>query len=195
MILVLGGPDCGKSTFCRYVLGLAQTAARQIAVIDGDLGQSHLGPPATLGLNLYPPHNSDDFGLFPDNLYFIGQTSPPGNMLELVVGLHRLTELARGRGCRRIIVNTSGFINGPAAVRLKLAKAETLGRIFASDCNATGNWSPFWRPCGNFARRCLPCRFPARPGANSLPKDGFTGRSVLPAILPRPVPNLLIWIA
>ncbi len=55
VILVLGGPDCGKSTFCRYVLGLAQTAKKQIAFIDGDLGQSHLGPPATLGLNLYPP--------------------------------------------------------------------------------------------------------------------------------------------
>ena len=124
--LILGGPDCGKSTFCRYVLGLAQKAEKPIAFIDGDLGQSHLGPPATLGLNLYPPHHPDDTGLHPDTLYFIGQTSPPGRLLELVVGLRRLLESSRRRGCRRIIVNTSGFIGGPAALRLKMAKAETL---------------------------------------------------------------------
>jgi polynucleotide 5'-hydroxyl-kinase GRC3/NOL9 len=126
LVLVLGGPDCGKSTFCRYVLGRAQATGKPIAFIDGDLGQSHLGPPATLGLNFYPPHAPDDSGLFPDALYFIGQTSPPGKMLELVVGLRRLAESARTRGCRRIIVNTSGFIGGPPALRLKLAKVETL---------------------------------------------------------------------
>jgi polynucleotide 5'-hydroxyl-kinase GRC3/NOL9 len=126
LVLVLGGPDCGKSTFCRYVLGQAQAAGKPTAFIDGDLGQSHLGPPATLGLNLYPPHAPDDSGLFPDALYFIGQTSPPEKMLELVVGLRRLAESARTRGCRRIIVNTSGFIGGPPALRLKLAKVETL---------------------------------------------------------------------
>ena len=155
VILVLGGPDCGKSTFCHYVLGLAQTAARQIAMIDGDLGQSHLGPPATLGLNLYPPHNSDDFGLFPDNLYFIGQTSPPGNMLELVVGLHRLTKLARGRGYRRIIVNTSGFINGPAAVRLKLAKAETLGPDICLGLQRHQELEPILAPLRQFCPHVL----------------------------------------
>ena len=124
--LVLGGPDCGKSTFCRYVLGLARTAKKPLAFIDGDLGQSHLGPPATLGLNLYPPHDPDDLGLFPDALHFIGQTSPPGKLLELVIGLRRLVEAARSRSYHRIIVNTSGFIGGPAALRLKMAKAEVL---------------------------------------------------------------------
>ena len=43
-----------------------------------------------------------------------------------MVGLRRLLESSRRRGCRRIIVNTSGFIGGPAALRLKMAKAETL---------------------------------------------------------------------
>ncbi len=126
VVMILGGPDSGKSTLCRYVLGQAQAAGKPAALVDGDLGQSHLGPPATLGLNLYPPHAPDDSGLFPDALYFIGQTSPPGKMLELVVGLRRLAESSRSRGCQCIIVNTSGFIGGPSALRLKLAKAETL---------------------------------------------------------------------
>jgi polynucleotide 5'-hydroxyl-kinase GRC3/NOL9 len=128
--LVLGGSDCGKSTFCRFILAVAHTAGKQMALIDGDLGQSHLGPPATLGLNIYPPCNPNSSGLFPDSLYFIGQTSPLGKFLELTVGLHRLAQVSRSRGCRRLIVNTSGFINGPAGVRLKMAKAETLAPTF-----------------------------------------------------------------
>ncbi len=126
VIMILGGPDRGKSTFCRYLLGRARAESRPAAFIDGDLGQSHLGPPATLGLNFYPPRPPDDSGLFPDVLYFIGQTSPPGRMMELVVGLRHLADIARRRGQYRIIVNTSGFIGGPAAHRLKLAKAESL---------------------------------------------------------------------
>jgi polynucleotide 5'-hydroxyl-kinase GRC3/NOL9 len=150
--LVLGGPDCGKSTFCRYVLGLAQAAQKPIAFIDGDLGQSHLGPPATLGLNLYPPHHPDDAGLHPDGLYFIGQTSPPGKLLELVVGLRRLIGAAHSRGCRRIIVNTSGFIGGPAALRLKMAKVEVLAPHLCLGLQRDRELEPILTPL----RQCCP---------------------------------------
>jgi polynucleotide 5'-hydroxyl-kinase GRC3/NOL9 len=150
--LVLGGPDCGKSTFCRYVLGLAGTAKKPIAFIDGDLGQSHLGPPTTLGFNLYPPRALDDLGLFPDTLYFIGQTSPPGKLLELVVGLRRLVEAARSRGCPRIIVNTSGFIGGPAALRLKMAKAEALAPTLCLGLQRHQELEPILTPL----RQCCP---------------------------------------
>lgn len=125
VIMVVGAPDSGKSTFCRSVLELAHVHHKTMAFIDGDLGQSHLGPPTTLGLNFYPPHAPPDCGLQADILYFIGQTSPPGRMLEIVVGLKRLVTAARRR-CRSIILNTSGYISGPGALRLKMAKAEAL---------------------------------------------------------------------
>ncbi|MBM4289433.1 MAG: hypothetical protein FJ135_15035 [Deltaproteobacteria bacterium] len=146
VVMVLGGPDSGKSTFCRYILALAQQTATRMALIDGDLGQSHLGPPATLGLNFYPPHGPDDFGLIPDTWYFIGQTSPPGKMLELVVGLRRLAVSARSRDYRRLIVNTSGFVSGPAAQRLKLAKIETLEPRLVIGLQRQGELEPLLRP-------------------------------------------------
>jgi polynucleotide 5'-hydroxyl-kinase GRC3/NOL9 len=155
VVMVLGGPDCGKSTFCRLVLDRALAAGKAVAFIDGDLGQSHLGPPATLGLNLYPPHAPDDSGLFPDALYFIGQTSPPGKMLELVVGLHRLAEHARSRGHHRLIVNTSGFIGGPPALRLKLAKAETLEPHLCIGLQQQQELEPILAPLRQFCPQVL----------------------------------------
>lgn len=126
LTLVLGGTDSGKSTLCRYLIYRAYVAGEPVAMIDCDLGQSHLGPPATLGLGLYPPRRPGDDGLFPEGLYFIGQTSPVGQIVEVVVGTRRLADQARQQKMNRIVVNTSGFIQGPGAHLLKWAQVELL---------------------------------------------------------------------
>lgn len=126
LALVLGGPDTGKSTLCQYLIYLAYAAGETAALVDLDLGQSHLGPPGALGLGLFPPRLPGDQGLFPEELYFIGQTSPVGRVLEVAVGCRVLADRARARGASRVVVNTSGLITGPAAFRLKQAEAELL---------------------------------------------------------------------
>jgi polynucleotide 5'-hydroxyl-kinase GRC3/NOL9 len=124
--MILGAPDTGKSTLCRYLVYRAFAAGQQAALVDLDLGQSHLGPPATMGLGLFPPRRPGDEALHPDELYFIGQTSPVGSIMEVAVGCRVLVDAARSRGCARIVVNTSGLVDGPGAVRLKRAQAELL---------------------------------------------------------------------
>jgi polynucleotide 5'-kinase involved in rRNA processing len=124
--LVLGGPGTGKSTLCHYLVYRAYVAGEPVALVDLDLGQSHLGPPGALGLGLFPPRFPGDYGLFPEGLYFIGQTSPVGAVLEVAVGCRILVDEARRRGVDRLVVNTSGLIAGPAACRLKQAEMELL---------------------------------------------------------------------
>jgi polynucleotide 5'-hydroxyl-kinase GRC3/NOL9 len=126
LTLVLGGPDTGKSTLCQYLIYRAYAAGEASALVDLDLGQSHLGPPGALGLGLFPPRRPGDQGLFPEGLYFIGQTSPVGRVIEVAVGCRVLADRARDRGASRVVVNTSGLITGPAAFRLKQAEAELL---------------------------------------------------------------------
>jgi polynucleotide 5'-hydroxyl-kinase GRC3/NOL9 len=126
VVMVLGGPDTGKSTLSRYLVYRAFAAGAPAALVDLDLGQSHLGPPAALGLGLFPPRFPGDDSLFPDGLYFIGQTSPVGALLEVAVGCRVLVDLARNQGVQHVVVNTSGLIQGPAAFRLKAAQAELL---------------------------------------------------------------------
>jgi len=126
LALVLGGPGSGKSTLCQYLIYRAYVAGEPVALVDLDLGQSHLGPPGALGLGLFPPRFPGDHGLFPEGLYFVGQTSPVGALLQVSVGCRLLVDEARHRGMNRLVVNTSGLISGPAAWRLKQAQAELL---------------------------------------------------------------------
>jgi polynucleotide 5'-hydroxyl-kinase GRC3/NOL9 len=126
VVLVLGAPDTGKSTLCRYLLYRAYLAGERAALIDLDLGQSHLGPPTTLGLGFFPPRRPGDGSLFPEGLHFIGQTSPVGAVLEVAVGCRVLCDQARGAGLTRVVVNTSGFTQGPGALKLKRSQAKLL---------------------------------------------------------------------
>ncbi len=124
--LVLGAPDAGKSTLSRYLVYRAYAAGLPVGLVDLDLGQSHLGPPASLGLGLFPPLVPGDDSLCPQGLYFIGQTSPLGAILEVAVGCRVLADQGSRCGVNRLAVNTSGFVQGPGALRLKQAQAELL---------------------------------------------------------------------
>jgi polynucleotide 5'-hydroxyl-kinase GRC3/NOL9 len=124
--MVLGAPDTGKSTLCRYLIYRAYAAGQRVALVDLDLGQTHLGPPATLGLGLFPPRLPGDGGVFPEAFAFIGQTSPVGAILEVTVGCRALVDEAHGRGYSRVVVNTSGFVQGTGALNLKSSQVELL---------------------------------------------------------------------
>jgi polynucleotide 5'-hydroxyl-kinase GRC3/NOL9 len=125
-VMVLGAPDTGKSTLSRYLVYKTFAAGLRAALVDLDLGQSHLGPPGALGLDLFPPRLPGDNSLFPESLYFIGQTSPVGSILDVTVGCRVLVDQATGQGIDRVVVNTSGLVHGPAAVRLKRTEVELL---------------------------------------------------------------------
>jgi polynucleotide 5'-hydroxyl-kinase GRC3/NOL9 len=125
-VMVLGAPDTGKSTLCHYLVYRTFRAGEPAAFIDLDLGQSHLGPPATLGLDLFPPRRPGDEEVHPEALFFIGRTSPVGAILEVAVGSRVLADLAAARGCSRVVVNTSGLVQGAGALILKRAQVELL---------------------------------------------------------------------
>jgi polynucleotide 5'-hydroxyl-kinase GRC3/NOL9 len=124
--MILGAADSGKSTLSRYLVYRAYVAGEAVGLIDLDLGQSHVGPPGSLGLAAFPPHFPGDDPLFPEELYFIGQTSPVAAVLEVVVGARVLADAAAARGLTRLVVNTSGLVSGGAAVRLKRGQVELL---------------------------------------------------------------------
>ena len=99
--LFLGGVDTGKSTLIRRLHQLVGGK-----VLDADLGQSDVGPPACVSLGDYE-------GV--EESYFVGDISPRGNFIQLLSAV--------GQALRRVegscLIDTDGYVDGGAARALK----------------------------------------------------------------------------
>ena len=120
-VLVLGGVDRGKSTYCRFLTQRCLAAGRRVAVIDADVGQKDIGPPTTVTLG-YPEAAMPWAQIRPAAMYFVGATSPVGHLLPVVVGIRHLLDTARANV---IIINTTGLIHDVGRV-LKSYKIEAV---------------------------------------------------------------------
>ena len=76
--IVIGEIDSGKSTFCKYLVHTWTTSEIRVGYVDSDAGQSTIGTPVTVGLNIFnTPPVQHDYSNFLE-LYFVGNTSPEG---------------------------------------------------------------------------------------------------------------------
>ena len=117
MIMIIGGPDTGKTTFCQYLFQRLSDQHRSVAIIDGDPGQSRLGPPTTMTLSV----GSDV------RRVFVGSTSPVRHMLPMMVGAQRLVAEAKGAQAEIILYDTTGLIDETqGGVSFKQAKIDLL---------------------------------------------------------------------
>ncbi|MBI3988653.1 MAG: hypothetical protein HY347_03455 [candidate division NC10 bacterium] len=126
IVLLLGASDAGKTTFARYLIEEWNREGILVALVDGDIGQSTLGPPTTIGLALFPPASIGAFPPPPVALRFVGATSPLGHFLPLIVGLKRLADQAAEEKAGIVLVDTTGLIHGRAGRELKFQKIDLL---------------------------------------------------------------------
>lgn len=108
--LVLGASDRGKSTFCRLLLRRLHAAGAPAALVDADIGQKDLGPPASIALGVLDPGSAP--AVYPQAAYFVGTVSPGGQFLPLIVGTRNLAEAT----ARPTVINTPGTIQGPGRI-------------------------------------------------------------------------------
>lgn len=126
-LMIVGPPDVGKSTFSRYLFKRLCEIHPRVAYLDGDPGQSTLGPPGTMTLAL--AENGDD--AFPPQgrmwRGFVGSVSPVGHMLPVLTCAARLIEAAREAGVQVVIYDTTGLVDpAQGGIYLKLAKIDLL---------------------------------------------------------------------
>lgn len=113
--MLLGGIDVGKTTFARLLVNHALAKGRRVAVLDGDVGQSEIGPPGCIGLGFAEAPIPALSAIAPHALAFVGAVSPVGRLPEHIAGMVRL---ACGAGERQLVIDTGGYIRGPEARRL-----------------------------------------------------------------------------
>jgi polynucleotide 5'-hydroxyl-kinase GRC3/NOL9 len=123
-VMVLGDVDTGKTTFCAYLLGKLSGRGRTIAFIDGDVGQSTVGPPGTVSLSMIEGAFLSLRYLKPVVMRFFGDLSPSGHITRAVSQVGDLADLARSRGARTIVLDTTGLYHGPEGTELKARKVE-----------------------------------------------------------------------
>jgi polynucleotide 5'-kinase involved in rRNA processing len=123
VVLLLGGPDTGKSAFARRLLTAAASAAVSSAYVDADVDQSTTGPPTCVGLH-WVRHPADLADLSRvDALEFVGSITPEGVVLQQVVATAKLVALARAEA-ELIVVDTTGVVSGVVGQTLKYHKME-----------------------------------------------------------------------
>jgi polynucleotide 5'-hydroxyl-kinase GRC3/NOL9 len=128
VVMMIGGLDSGKSTLGRTIAQAALERGRMAAYLDADLGQKTVGPPTAVTLRMLrdPADAEPDAMARPDALYFVGSTSPQGQLLPLVVGAARLLRQAEEEGADFVVVDTSGLVSGVYGQLLKYHKTELL---------------------------------------------------------------------
>jgi polynucleotide 5'-hydroxyl-kinase GRC3/NOL9 len=122
VMLLIGETDSGKSTLAAALANAALAASRRVAVVDADVGQSSIGPPACVGIAM-PTARFDSWeALAPDRIDFVGACSPAGHLLQAATSTAALVGAARQASCETIIVDTTGMVSGGLARALKVAK-------------------------------------------------------------------------
>jgi polynucleotide 5'-hydroxyl-kinase GRC3/NOL9 len=114
--LILGASDTGKTTLAE-VLAKHLAEHQRIGIVDADIGQSHIGPPATVGWVVVDNPQVDFAKLAVGGISFVGDITPTGHLLQLTAAITQCVQRV-SEAAELIIVDTPGFIYGPAAAAL-----------------------------------------------------------------------------
>ncbi len=121
--MFIGGLDTGKTTLALQAAGLALASGKTAVIVDADLGNSTIGPPACVSIKVI--RSSEDLQRLdePDFLHFVGTITPSRLVLQQVVATAVMAQRARGLG-DVVIIDTTAVASGVAGESLKYHKTE-----------------------------------------------------------------------
>ncbi len=117
-VFLLGESDSGKTTFAKTLVTKAIQKGILVGWVDADIGQSTIGPPTCIGLSLISPQ-SPEFKI--SSLYFVGNTSPHGRFVPLIMGAKKLVDIA-SKESNLVVIDTTGAVTGEFGQTLKYQK-------------------------------------------------------------------------
>jgi polynucleotide 5'-hydroxyl-kinase GRC3/NOL9 len=124
--VILGNVDSGKTSFCTYLINRLISEKQKVAILDGDLGQSDIGPPCTVAYAFAAKPVTDLYGLKAENAFFVGVTSPSEAVNKTIRGMALMRAEILDKTPDFIIVNTDGWVEGEEAVEYKSRLAAEL---------------------------------------------------------------------
>jgi polynucleotide 5'-hydroxyl-kinase GRC3/NOL9 len=128
--ILLGATDTGKSTLAKFLIFNLCQKGLKVALVDADIGQSFLGPPATIGLSVFKSDPDWQLVLTPPEIFFVGSITPEGNFPIHLKGVERMADKAASHGVDVILVDTTGFVLGEQGIELKRRTLDLLSPRF-----------------------------------------------------------------
>ncbi|MGQ9551004.1 MAG: Clp1/GlmU family protein [Candidatus Bathycorpusculaceae bacterium] len=125
-IMILGTVDSGKTSYCTFLVNKLLTEKQKVAILDGDLGQSDIGPPCTVSYAFVTEPVTDLFNLKAEDAFFVGVTSPSKAIDKVITGLTTLKKEILSKSPDFIVINTDGWVEGEDAVRYKVQLVDRL---------------------------------------------------------------------
>jgi polynucleotide 5'-hydroxyl-kinase GRC3/NOL9 len=124
--MVVGKVDSGKTSYCTYLINKLTSAEQKVAILDGDLGQSDIGPPCTVAYTFITKPLTELYSLKVENAFFVGATSPSEAINKTIEGMASMKAEILEKPVDFVVVNTDGWVEGEKAVKYKLQLAEIL---------------------------------------------------------------------
>jgi len=121
IVVVVGQSDLGKSSLCTYLVNKLLDGKKRVAVLDGDIGQSDIGPSATVGYGIASRPITKLTNLRLINAFFVGKTSPIKAIAKVIEGLTTLKTELLARQPDFVVVNTDGWVSGELGTQYKTA--------------------------------------------------------------------------
>lgn len=159
-IMVIGASDTGKTTL---IMSLATLFSKRFstAIVDLDMGQSHIGPPTTVGWGKVDGPIKDWSMIDIKDFYFTGTVTPIGSLVPAITGAKVITEKALG-SADKVIIDTTGLISEPAGRVLKHFKIDVIRPDVIIAIEASGELAHILDPF-RFNRKPLILKIPVPP--------------------------------
>lgn len=122
---LIGGMDTGKTTLAVAIAHEAISRGRTVALVDADIGNSTIGPPACVGLKFIRTEADIADRKNADRLHFVGGISPDRLVLQHVIATTALAQVG-AENADLVIVDTTGTISGVIGQTLKYHKVELI---------------------------------------------------------------------
>lgn len=119
-VIVFGGVDSGKTSFCCLLLNKILKSKKEVFLMDCDPGQSNIGPPTMISFSKVCETIPDLSKLNVFNAYPIGYTSPSYCIDSCISNISKLLKEIESISFDFLVIDSDGWVDGLDAINYKL---------------------------------------------------------------------------
>ncbi len=127
VIAVMGPTDSGKTSLAALIANRSLKGGLKPAIVDADVGQADIGPPAFVSLGMPSSWLLWLRTLEPISMRFVGSIEPGPVIGRIITSTRELVDAALRYGASNVIVDTDGWVSGWTALEYKADLARAIG--------------------------------------------------------------------